>query len=624
MDVAKLWLTRASAGVRMFAILALMITGFQVGTVTAQDEPDASTDAESVDISLITRDPDDGHLLMDSCYELVDYSNEGCDENSDGQVTFADIPFGTYTVHQTQAPDGYPTINDYEIEVQPSAYFEGPPVAVPVGFIVKQAPEQNAPDTRNVSVITVDMNTHEKIVTDVCVELVGASNMGCDEDLRDGQIDFLDVPAGGPYELSFDLPDGYQVATVGGPLAVEIDASPESPANTIIFAMLFTPEGTGEQGSALLDITLRGCPDGVVPQNVAHAIECTVPLDAPETAGVYWGGDGQGGLPMSDVERLYDGTYRALVPAGMPVSLINFEPSVRNAFMAVGTDGVDNGGDPVITLSPTQLGHVYIYYYFETSVEGSSAPSQETWTASVQVMNCDSAPGMGVEPNCHAQGGIEVNIALPDGEYLGMCAVSEPYATPWGTDISTCNVPGMPFNQEIMAFQDYTTIPAGYEPVEEVLYLSVGDLIPGGGDQATFTFINVLTNSGSSGSTDAPVASGATLAMTMRGCPEGFDPNTGDFWAECTIPLDAPDNAIIIWGGDGQGGMEIAFLDRQYNGAYIYGAGPHTMNLQITGLAPAVRDGYQVFGFDSVSGEYYTINLIDGETREVFVFYWFD
>lgn len=111
--------------------------------------------------------------------------------------------------------------------------------------------------------------------------------------------------------------------------------------------------------------------------------------------------------------------------------------------------------------------------------------------------------------------------------------------------------------------------------------------------------------------------------MTFRGCPEGFDPAIGDFWAECTIPLDAPDAAFLYWGGDGQGGMNIWELDREYNGEYVHNAKSATMNLRITGLAPVVRDDYQVFGADGADGDAYTVNLVDGETREVYVFYWF-
>lgn len=183
----------------------------------------------AIDISLITRDPKTGGLLTGTCYELRDYSNIGCDENGDGQVEFADIPFGTYTVHQTKAPDGYPTINDYAIVVEPTD--------IPTGFVVKQAPEQNAPNTRNVSVVLVDSSTNTKLVSDACVQIVNASNVGCDEDLRDGQIDFLDVPAG-DHEIVFTrLPTGYVVAT--GPDDGRLHIDPErSPANVTVYIAL--------------------------------------------------------------------------------------------------------------------------------------------------------------------------------------------------------------------------------------------------------------------------------------------------------------------------------------------------------------------------------------------------
>lgn len=113
------------------------------------------------------------------------------------------------------------------------------------------------------------------------------------------------------------------------------------------------------------------------------------------------------------------------------------------------------------------------------------------------------------------------------------------------------------------------------------------------------------------------------MLMTFRGCVDGFDPTVHDYFANCTIPLDAPDASIIVWGGDGQGGMSITGLDRQYDGAYVYNAGPNTMNLQLSGLAPVVRDAYTVIGADSSAGGAYTIHLTDGEVREVYVFYYF-
>jgi hypothetical protein len=194
----------------------------------------------SVDIALITRDPQTGGLLTSTCYVLVDYSNQGCDENGDGQVTFAAIPYGVYTVRQTLTPPGYLPVNDYTIEVEPVRGIPGVgTLDIPLGFIVKQAPAQNAPDTRNVSVVLIDTATHEKVVADVCVEIVGASLVGCDEDLLDGQIDFLDVRAGGPYELRFtNLPPGTDVRTIEGPLAVTIDAGFNTLSNMMIYVLL--------------------------------------------------------------------------------------------------------------------------------------------------------------------------------------------------------------------------------------------------------------------------------------------------------------------------------------------------------------------------------------------------
>jgi hypothetical protein len=181
----------------------------------------------------------------------------------------------------------------------------------------------------------------------------------------------------------------------------------------------------------------------------------------------------------------------------------------------------------------------------------------------------------------------------------------------------------MPFDADFVATQDPATIPQGYAQVQANNTVSVQNLYPGGGDQSTFYFLNTRTSANSTGVSNSNPNASATLLMTFRGCPEGFDPNFDDPYASCTIPLDAPDASQILWGGDGMGGMPITGLDRQYDGAYIYNAGPLTMNVHLGRLAPVVRDAYQVIGADSVNGDSYTINLTYGETREVFIFYYF-
>jgi hypothetical protein len=207
-----------------------------VATVsTSSSSSGSSGSTVPVDIALITRDPQDGHLLTGTCYVLIGFSNEGCDENGDGQVTFAAIPSGTYTVHQTRTPAGYPTINDYDIVVQ-NQY------GVPLGFIVKQATAQNAPNTRNVSVVYFYSRSSAKVTSSICVQFAGASNVGCDEDLIDGQIDFLDVPAG-TYEIKYsNIPAGWQIMgqDVVGPI-VTIDARSGAPTHQIIYVEVYVP-----------------------------------------------------------------------------------------------------------------------------------------------------------------------------------------------------------------------------------------------------------------------------------------------------------------------------------------------------------------------------------------------
>ncbi len=294
-------------------VFAATVAGASDGSV-AQPSPDGA-----VDIALITRDPDTGDLLTGACYVLVGFSNEGCDENGDGQVTFAEVPYDTYTVQQTRTPTGYPTINDYEISIQP---VEGIPglgtVGYPLGFIVKQAPEQNLPDTRNVSVHLLDMiqGSPSKLMDGICIELVGASKTGCDRDLVDGQIDFLDVPAGGPYEIRFsNTPTGFVSDFFdSGPIFARIVAGPEVPSNTMIFVLVGVDSdfggSNGDQeiapqevaqgsGTATVLITFRGCPESFVPDVDDPYTACTTPLDAPDASLVGEWGDGQSLVSIS-------------------------------------------------------------------------------------------------------------------------------------------------------------------------------------------------------------------------------------------------------------------------------------------------------------------------------------
>ena len=167
-----------------------------------------------VDVALVTRDPDNGELVTGTCYVIVNASIEGCDENGDGQVDFADVTPGEYTVTQTKTPAGYPTVGDFTILIT-----RDPDQAFPI----KQARQQNDADHRTISVVLVDSVTGDRITTPGgCVQIERASKVGCDRN-GDGQIDFLDIPIGTFPLVATSLPSGYESAWQ--PYALTVDGS---------------------------------------------------------------------------------------------------------------------------------------------------------------------------------------------------------------------------------------------------------------------------------------------------------------------------------------------------------------------------------------------------------------
>ena len=149
---------------------------------------------ETTDVHLITRDPDTGEVIYDACYELVGYSNIGCDENRDGHITFADIPLSTYTIRQTTTPAGYERMGDYTISIMPTDA-DGPFVVL-LSQSETQAPDN---DHNNISIVFYDAWTNQRLEDpENCAQLFigreSKSLLGCDEDVVDSQVDFMHAP----------------------------------------------------------------------------------------------------------------------------------------------------------------------------------------------------------------------------------------------------------------------------------------------------------------------------------------------------------------------------------------------------------------------------------------------
>lgn len=156
-----------------------------------------------VDVHLITRDPATGDVIYDACYELVGYSNIGCDENRDGHISFADIPPSTYTIRQTTTPAGYVKMNDYIVTIMPTGLND------PVTILLSQSRQQAPEGSLNVSVIFYDAAIGNTVQSpENCARFwmddEAVSNAGCDEDIVDGQVDFMHLEFD-PYNDRFSM-----------------------------------------------------------------------------------------------------------------------------------------------------------------------------------------------------------------------------------------------------------------------------------------------------------------------------------------------------------------------------------------------------------------------------------
>jgi hypothetical protein len=355
-------------------------------------------------------------------------------------------------------------------------------------------------------VVFIDSQTRTKIdPSPVCLQFQNVSEVGCDDDLPDGQVDFLDL-AVGTHEVTFsNMPSGWQLqARVSIPsLTIEAGQGPQiiyvgidtggasgsSGSSTTGGSGSGTGSTSGSTGTSTQGLEWRemviGCDDPVACYGARIVVtldgdpvgDCTITTDPNDTSHVH----------ACSVE----------VPVGVTIQLHLDEGTLAAEYVAK-----DNDVSFETTYVGKRASHDFVFEVTtEDSAQSSETSAQDTWTASVQVILCDGEPGSR-DMDCRAGAGVTVDISLSSGEWMGSCTTSEPQPTPWDVDISTCSVAGMPYHADFVAAQDPSTIPAGYVPHEDPLTLHVEDLHPGGGDQATFTFSNVRADAGSTGSGD--------------------------------------------------------------------------------------------------------------------------
>jgi uncharacterized surface anchored protein len=184
--------------------------------------------AALADLSISSADVRTGELLAGACYVIVDWSEEGCDENGDGDVTFQDVAVGLYTVAMTRVPVGYLSVGDFPIAVQ-----EGDG-QVFGAFLISRSQGNGRFD---IALRALDEFSND-VLTGACFLLYGGSIEGCDEN-NDGRVEFADVRAGTYLTVMTRAPAGYIP-----PDAFWIDVS----AKGSRVLSVHTPEDRGEPG----------------------------------------------------------------------------------------------------------------------------------------------------------------------------------------------------------------------------------------------------------------------------------------------------------------------------------------------------------------------------------------
>ncbi len=385
-----------------------------------------------------------------------------------------------------------------------------------------------------------------------------------------------------------------------------------------------SPATMAAQDTGSIRVLFRGCPEGPINPYTNSLDSCTIPLDAPDEAKAFWNIDGTGNHIMlaTDVEREYNGAYLVEnVPDGAEVSLLGFHPVAHNNFEIIGGD--DTIPPDPWTAKVTMVGgttrDIVVFYW-----NGEGGFSQESSsTLELTLRGCPE----GVDPTALADPTVECTVPLDAPENARLIWDME-----GGAKVSTAprQNDGTYVLDGIPAFQHVGL--AGFEPsVRDAFHMTGTDFMSQSGypvirlargdERHVWVFYYYNTNGG----VDTPGATYGTIDFTLRGCPDGIDPTTSaDPYAECTVPLDAPEFAGVIWGGDGQGGIPLSDASRLNDGTYHVEYVATNVPLSLGGFEPTVRDSYVMFGVDGVDGNGvpFLNGVAPGETIHIHVFYY--
>jgi hypothetical protein len=253
------------------------------------------------------------------------------------------------------------------------------------------------------------------------------------------------------------------------------------------------PVAAGQDGLVQLIISSVDCEDGVP---AYPSVDCV-----PTSGAVIWvvGADGAdyGSCVFVPQVSPNGGAFSYCfvpVPLGATVTVTLDESSLPAGYAPLSNPQTVQA--PAVPPDGIPSPHVEFVNVPQGGDDAGGGPiTPETFSFSISGYNCEIDPtsiGIG-NAGCEPNGGAVVTVAFQGGEVIGSCLL-ELVPTPYGTLASLCSVPGVPLNTTLVISVDGTTVPAGYVAVNSPQVFEVGNLIPGGGDQAIVSLYFVRQN----------------------------------------------------------------------------------------------------------------------------------
>lgn len=364
-------------------------------------------------------------------------------------------------------------------------------------------------------------------------------------------------------------------------------------------------EGLIQPGENTVRVTVLGCPDGVDPSDAADA--CTEPASPPDDLIVsYGGGLNPQFIPVNTLPQDEDGAWMLadLPPySEVDVSRVSDEPAMDLLYTGDAEEVWETGKGVTLYALRGETRNITVYILNQNQDDGASRGTIE-----IDFWGCPE----GVDPSVDASACTTVldapaNARITHRHDILDVAVAEQSRADDGSYVI-----------EDVAPEGYYL--GGLDRDDYGSYLVtglthsdlVGDVIAV--EPGETTGIQVYAYEPVAG---GPSTGTATITVTMHSCPAGVDPATDP--GACDTMLRDDGSAMIHNAIDGSL-TPLASYPVEGDTYVLAGIAPGSWAL--SGLEPVTRDSVLVTGHDELHDGRYVVDIGDGETRDITVYYY--